>query len=580
MPTLIRRGLFFGLVGGLAGIHLGLVGMIDSFQERELLDMSVVLENGGVALGWLLPALAILLVGNRAAARRVADADEASTGLRLAAGALAGALAGLLLAGLALVSDAGLIGSMFVNARGKLAEILWLDLDPVMGSVMLVAVGALLGLGGATLVVLPRMAARAVIFAGLVVVLVAMLEPFLSAILRNIGLDFVEDLIYARGALQLPAAVVLAALTALATYTWRSEGPARTRVAAVTGGKRATMVRWVLLGLAMALLLILPAIVGRRLSDVLTQVGIFVLLGLGLNIVIGFAGLLDLGYVAFYAVGAYTVGVLTSPGSPAFAPQIPFWASLPFVIILAVTIGLMIGAPVLRLRGDYLAIVTLGFGEIARILVGSAWLQPYLGGAQGITAIPPATPFSRDPESIYYPILAFCVIAALTAISLANSRVGRAWNAMREDEGAAEASGINTIKYKLLAFAIGAAFGCIAGAFFSAKIGTIFPGSFNIIISINTLALIILGGMGNIAGVIVGALVLVGLPELLREFEAYRLLIYGAVLVAMMLLRPEGLLPSRQRQAELHEGLEEEEGEGQDPGTSTTLRPREAGITP
>jgi branched-chain amino acid transport system permease protein len=580
MPPLIRRGLLFGVVAGLAAVHLGLVGMVDTFQERELLDLSVVLEDGAVALGWLLPALAILLVGNRAAARRVADVEEATDAQRLIAGALVGLVAGLFMAALALISDAGVIGSMFVNARSKLAEILWLGLDPAVGTVMLLAVGTVLGLLGASLTVLPRFAARAAVAAGIVVLLVALLEPFLSAILRNIGLSVVEDLVYERAALQLPAALVLAALTAMAVRVARSDGPARARVSAVTGGERATMVRWILLGLAMAFLLILPMIVGRRLSDVLTQVGLFVLLGLGLNIVIGFAGLLDLGYVAFYAVGAYTVGVLTSPGSPAFAPQIPFWASLPFVVLLAVTIGLMIGAPVLRLRGDYLAIVTLGFGEIARILVGSAWLQPYLGGAQGITAIPPAAPFSRDPESIYYPILAFCVIAALTAISLANSRVGRAWNAMREDEGAAEASGINTVRYKLLAFAIGAGFGCLAGAFFSAKIGTIFPDSFNILISINTLALIILGGMGNIAGVIVGALVLVGLPELLREFEAYRLLIYGAVLVAMMLLRPEGLLPSRQRQAELHDSAEEEEGEGEDPTAPTTLKPREASINP
>ncbi len=580
MPPLVRRGLLFGTVAGLAAVHLGLVGMVGTFQERELLDLSVVLEDGAVALGWLLPALAILLVGNRAAAPRVTDIGEASVSQRLIAGALVGVVAGLFMAALALVSDAGTIGSMFVNARNKLADILWLGLDPAVGSIMLLAVGTLLGLLGALLTVLPRFAARAAVAAGLVVLLVALLEPFLSAILRNIGLAAVEDLVYERAALQLPAALVLAALTVMAVRVARSDGPARARVNAVTGGERATLVRWILLGLAMALLLILPMIVGRRLSDVLTQVGLFVLLGLGLNIVIGFAGLLDLGYVAFYAVGAYTVGVLTSPGSPAFAPQIPFWASLPFVVMLAVTIGLMIGAPVLRLRGDYLAIVTLGFGEIARILVGSAWLQPYLGGAQGITAIPPAAPFSRDPESIYYPILAFCVIAALTAISLANSRVGRAWNAMREDEGAAEASGINTVRYKLLAFAIGAGFGCLAGAFFSAKIGTIFPDSFNILISINTLALIILGGMGNIAGVIVGALVLVGLPELLREFEAYRLLIYGAVLVAMMLLRPEGLLPSRQRQAELHEDAEEEEGEGEDPTAPTTLMPREASINP
>jgi branched-chain amino acid transport system permease protein len=580
MPPVIRRSLLLGIVAGVVCLHLGLVGMVDTFQERQLLDLSFVGEDVALALGWLLPALAIMLVANRAAAPRVTDLATVPMSRRLVGGVITGMVGAAFLAALALVSDAGWIGSMFVNARGPLAEILWLGLDPLAGSVMLVAVGALLGLAGATLVVLPPLGARSTIFAGLVVLLVALLEPFLSAILRNISLGAVEDIVYARGALQVPAAIVLAILTVVLTYAGRREGAARARVTAVAGGERASLVRWVLLGLAMALLLILPMIVGRRLSDVLTQVGLFVLLGLGLNIVIGFAGLLDLGYVAFYAVGAYTVGVLTSPGSPAFAPELPFWASLPFVILLAVTIGLMVGAPVLRLRGDYLAIVTLGFGEIARILVGSAWLQPVLGGAQGITAIPPAAPFSRDPESIYYPILAFCVIGALVAISLANSRVGRAWNAMREDEGAAEASGINTVRYKLLAFGMGAAFGCLAGAFFSAKIGTIFPDSFNILISINTLALIILGGMGNIAGVIVGALVLVGLPELLREFEAYRLMIYGAVLVAMMLLRPEGLLPSRQRQAELHEGAEEEEGEGTDPTAPTTLNPREASIGP
>jgi branched-chain amino acid transport system permease protein len=309
------------------------------------------------------------------------------------------------------------------------------------------------------------------------------------------------------------------------------------------------------------LLLLLPLIVGQRLSEVVGTVGIYVLLGLGLNIVVGFAGLLDLGYVAFYAVGAYVTAVLTSPASPAFSPELPFWGALPFVIVAAAMVGLFVGAPVLRLRGDYLAIVTLGFGEIAREIFKSQWAQPVTGGAQGILSIPPPLPFDRDPQSIYYPILFFCILAAIGASSLAASRVGRAWNAMREDESVAEATGVNTTYYKLLAFGLGAAFGCVSGALFAAKIGVIFADSFNILVSINALALIILGGMGNIFGVVLGALVLVGLPEFLREFAEYRLLIYGAVLVIMMILRPEGLLPSRVRRAELHEDEGEDDAQ-------------------
>jgi branched-chain amino acid transport system permease protein len=273
--------------------------------------------------------------------------------------------------------------------------------------------------------------------------------------------------------------------------------------------------------------------------------------------VVGFAGLLDLGYVAFYAVGAYATAVLTSPVSPALTPQLDFWVAVPVVMMVAAFIGLTIGAPVLRLRGDYLAIVTLGFGEIARIIFLSDWMTPYLGGAQGILQVPAPQFFGidlRQPERLYYPILAACIIAAVVAFSLASSRVGRAWTAMREDETVAEATGINTTKYKLLAFSLGATFGGLAGALYAVRIGSVFPQELNLLVSINALALIILGGIGSIPGVIVGAIVLVGLPELLREFSEYRLLIYGIVLVAMMLLRPEGLVPNRSRRAELHEG--------------------------
>jgi branched-chain amino acid transport system permease protein len=226
--------------------------------------------------------------------------------------------------------------------------------------------------------------------------------------------------------------------------------------------------------------------------------------------------------------------------------------------------GLVVGAPVLRLRGDYLAIVTLGFGEIVRLLFLSDWLKPWTGAGQGILTIPPPSipgldfP-TRAPQELYYPILLFCVLGAIVAYRLAHSRVGRAWNAMREDEGVAEATGINTTNYKLLAFSLGAVFGCTAGALFAVKIGSVFPHSFEILVSITALAVIILGGMGSIPGVIVGALALVGLPELLREFDEYRLLVYGAVLVAMMLVRPEGLIPSAMRQRELHESDDPED---------------------
>jgi branched-chain amino acid transport system permease protein len=230
------------------------------------------------------------------------------------------------------------------------------------------------------------------------------------------------------------------------------------------------------------------------------------------------------------------------------------------VVLIAVVTGLLIGGPVLRLRGDYLAIVTLGFGEIARVLVTSDWLKGFLGGAQGLNAIPaPLISIGglhidfRNPQPFYYLALAFCVAAAFVSWRLANSRVGRAWNAMREDEQVAEAMGVSTVRYKLLAFACGAAIGSLGGALFAVQIGSIAPSSFVFFISIQALALIILGGMGSIPGVILGALILVGLPGFLTEFAEYQPLIYGAVLVAIMLYKPEGLIPNVRRTRELHE---------------------------
>lgn len=330
---------------------------------------------------------------------------------------------------------------------------------------------------------------------------------------------------------------------------------------------------------AIGLFIILPTIGGPNVSNIFGNVGLYILLGLGLNIVVGYAGLLDLGYVAFFATGAYTIAIFTSRASflvvetgggvgqlnYAETGATNFWVALPLAVIISVIAGILIGAPVLRLRGDYLAIVTLGFGEIIRTLVLSRWLERWLGGAQGIIQIeapPPAALDLRDPERLYYLIFIFVAIAAFVSYRLVNARVGRAWAAMREDESVAESMGISVIKYKLLAFAMGAAVGSLGGAFFTAKIGSVFPSSFILIVSINVLAVIVIGGMGSIPGVMVGAFVLVGLPDLLREMAEYRYLFYGAILVAIMIARPEGLLPNVRRRQELHEKeLEEEQYE-------------------
>jgi branched-chain amino acid transport system permease protein len=238
-----------------------------------------------------------------------------------------------------------------------------------------------------------------------------------------------------------------------------------------------------------------------------------------------------------------------------------WWLALPFAVLIAVTFGVILGIPVLRMRGDYLAIVTLGFGEIVRLLALSDFLKPWEGGAQGIQGIPLPSlgPLVvNGSQAFYYLFLGGCFLVIFIATRLKASRLGRAWMAVREDEDVAQAMGINLVATKLLAFGMGASFGGLAGAIFAAKLQSVYPASFNFIVSINVLSLIILGGMGSIPGVVLGALALQGIPELLREFAEFRYLFYGAVLVVMMLTRPEGLLPEARRREELEEFKEEE----------------------
>jgi len=367
-------------------------------------------------------------------------------------------------------------------------------------------------------------------------------------------------------AVQIAAGLTGALLAYVSTrYKWRDSWGNRLRI---TREKLLTMPpvenfrqyrysRHILYGIGLLVLLIAPFVLGQYWNYTLGTVGIYVMLGLGLNIVVGLAGLLDLGYVAFFAIGAYTVAILTAPMPHGILMD--FWLVLPIGVILAAISGVLLGIPVLRMRGDYLAIVTLGFGEIIRILSKSDALTSFTGGPRGIRAVGGPSLFGLDASSelhfMYFIILGIVIVAFIT-FRLQHARVGRAWMAMREDEDVAEAMGIYTLKYKLLAFAIGAAFAGLGGVIYASRNRFTGPEDFTLLVSINVLCLVIIGGMGSIPGVVVGALVLRGLPEILRQLDEYRMLVFGALLIVMMIVRPEGLWPSTRRKMELHQHME------------------------
>ncbi len=339
---------------------------------------------------------------------------------------------------------------------------------------------------------------------------------------------------------------------------------------------------WVGMAIAGIALLLLPfalSYAGTAWVRIANFAILYVLLALGLNIVVGFAGLLDLGYVAFYAVGAYAYALLASPH---FGLHLPFWVILPLGAALAGLFGVLLGAPTLKLRGDYLAIVTLGFGEIIRVFLNNLSRPLNItNGPQGVARIDPFSiggfSFAKNekilgvdfsgPMKYYYLLLLVMLAIIVVNVRLQDSRIGRAWEAIREDEVAARATGINTTALKLLAFAMGATFGGVAGGMFAAIQGFVSPESFVLVESVMIVAMVVLGGMGNIWGVILGALLLSFVPEFLRyavdpaqkalfgkvlvEPEVLRMLLFGFALVLVMLYRPSGLLPSAVRRREL-----------------------------
>lgn len=343
--------------------------------------------------------------------------------------------------------------------------------------------------------------------------------------------------------------------------------------------------RWTLIVLVVAAAVAVPPLLSGFWQTVLVnETGVYVLLAAGLNVVVGWAGLLDLGYIAFFAIGAYTTAYFTGtlPVKPPFVLN-PFYAIV-FAVLACVLAGLLLGTPTLRLRGDYLAIVTLGFGEIVRITALNA--DKITNGPRGATSIPHPSitlPFGLhftvpgvdwrvnwngslrwniDSLPYWYLLLVVVVIVVFLLNRLEHSRIGRAWTAIREDEVAAQANGVRTVRMKLLAFAIGASTSGVAGVIYASKVGFINPDNFILQYSIFVLAYVIFGGMGSLSGVVLGAAFLTALPEFLRSYvpAADRPIYLGGVLVVMMIFRPAGLVPARRRQMEIsmHEAPEAE----------------------
>jgi branched-chain amino acid transport system permease protein len=531
-----------GLLTGTVGIYLCLVGIVAVFDPRALV-------TGVMSLGQTALVLTAVGAGYLATRRQTLAPIQAAM-----AAAAAGAIAGALVAALIVASNLVDLRAIFLHASSATFDVVTFGLGPWAVWVPILEFAIVGGITAIVLTATPRVRAPITavllwllmlgLFAGLV------RPPLLaSPITAQIG-----RLLFADTGLT-PIGAIVTIVLVLGIRTLRARVGTGARIAALAPERR-TVARRAALAIGVLFVLWLPLGVGSFFAQVVAVVALYVLMGLGLNITLGLAGLLDLGFVAFFAVGAYTVGLLTSTAEYGIAGW-PFWAAVPFAVIIAMAFGAFFGLPILGIRGDYLAIATLGFGEIIRILAGSDLMKPFLGGPRGIINIPkpidvPPDSFLAGPLQIYYIALAAAAVVAFVAIRLRASRLGRAWLAIREDEDVAEALGVNLVRTKLLAYMLGAAFAGLGGAIFAGLLGSIFSSSVTLFVSINVAALIIVGGMGSIPGVVVGAIFLIGVPELFREFSEYKFLFYGVALIAMMIFRPEGLLPSRITRRELH----------------------------
>ncbi|GJM40077.1 MAG: hypothetical protein DHS20C20_03590 [Ardenticatenaceae bacterium] len=577
MNEKLRKTINIGLIAGVISLSLSMIGVIDAFNQRFIVTDYLTLGQ-------------LLLFGTALAAGFLVanPLNDTPIPTRMGHAGLAGILSGVPIFSLLLLTLIWeTIRNSFINVKPDLISILTLDNESVVvGGVLLVLLFGGLALLGGGFSLLParwqRPLATSVAWAigagTMSDILVGVLRPRLSS-------DALRNLFGNSGLKVVPFIVLFLVLTAV--FFWWQQG-GQTRIQTVrknfTPAQRKNS-RRISISLLVIFLLILPSLLGIYLSEIFNEVGRFILMGLGLNIAIGLAGLLDLGYVTNFAVGAYIMALLTSSSEFGLNEPISFWLAVPICVIAAMFTGFVLALPVLKMRGDYLAIATLGFGEIIRVLARSDALKSYIGGAQGILQVPqakisgflaqmmgyildPINGFLQQfelgilatkdgeivfgtPPQIYYLFILASLLMLFVSRRLNNSRTGRRWMAIREDEDVAAAMGINTTNAKVLAFTLSAASGGLAGAIFAAKLGSIFPSSFELLISVNVLSLIIVGGLGSIPGVIVGAFALVGIPQLLSEFAEFRLLLYGIALIVMMLVRPEGLWPSEVHRREI-----------------------------
>lgn len=549
--TNLKETIKLGLIAGVIALCSGMIGLIEAFDGRDIVTNLFTL---GQLLLYCIPVAA----GYLAAERYAEDTSKS----RLLTGDIAGAMTSVpifILLLLTLVWTG--IRTAFINVSPVLVGLFTFGTGNAIGGglLMILAFAVLGAIGGALTLVDADKRTLALTAFGWAAAIGVLSDIFVNIFRPIVGANTVR-VIFGQTGIRLIPFIVLLAIIAGGMYYWSQTGRNRYRdFRAAQSAEQSIMSDRIIRGALILLALALPWMVGGYVSEIINTVALYVLMGLGLNIAVGLAGLLDLGYVTNFAVGAYLMAILSSTSDLGIAARtgfgpINFWFALPICVLAAMLTGFIFALPVIRMRGDYLAIATLGFGEIIRVLARSDAMKGLIGGAQGILRIPQASVAGvrlNEPEKLYYLVVAACLLVLFVSYQLNNSRTGRRWMSIREDEDVANAMGINTTGAKVLAFTLSAASGGLAGAIFASKVGSVFPTSFELIVSINVLALIIVGGLGSIPGIVVGALALIGVPALLSEFSEFRLFLYGIALIIMMLVRPEGLWPSEARKREL-----------------------------
>jgi branched-chain amino acid transport system permease protein len=512
----VKNGLQTGLVFGVILVTMFLIGFTVIGAELVGRVFGVSVPSGPESLPYFVVFMVLVSLWCGTTAARPPLVETDSWKRTLTAGLAAGLVSGAFAAVVGLIF--GLIIAMKIDPRGYLASVspdsvrvFLLNLDPVPGSLSLFA-----------LILVSTVASAALTY----------------AVRKNAWLK----------------TKIQTSMTSV-TATFQSER--------VTKIARNPYARYVFLAIFALALIILPRTWGGYWNYVLGTVGIYIILGLGLNIITGWAGQLVIGYVAFFAIGAYTFALLTAPVPHHLLWN--FWLALGLAVFVAGISGLLIGLPILNLRGDYLAIVTLGFAEIIRILLKSDLMTPYTAGPRGIRDVGGPTLFGQsfisDVDFMYLIIVAVLVVTFI-AYRLQNSRTGKAWYAINLDETVARATGINAFASKLLALALSAAVAGLAGALFASRNQFTGPDDHALMVAINVICLVIVGGIGNIPGIFLGAFALKGLPEVLREIESYRMLVFGVLLIVMMRLRPEGFLPATRPELEKNTSALAEKGKG------------------